>query len=86
MNGTPSVPPAAAAKRVRNRVPLLPEASKDAKRLAAVILEVWVLEVWASPPGLSACGGPAAKSYNLGGLGSLGLLGYGWRPRMRAAA
>ena len=41
MNGTPSVPPAAAAKRVRNRVPLLPEASKDAKRLAAVILEVW---------------------------------------------
>jgi len=41
MNGTPSVPRAAAAKRVRNRVPLLPEASKDAKRLAAVILEVW---------------------------------------------
>src|SRR6516165_459381 len=41
MNGTPSVPPAAAAKRVRNRVPLLPQASKDAKRLAAVILEVW---------------------------------------------
>src|SRR6516165_7080566 len=41
MNGTPSVPPAAAAKRVRNRVPLLPEASKDAKRLAAVVLEVW---------------------------------------------
>jgi len=41
MNGTPSVPRAAAARRVRNSVPLLPEAGKDAKRLAAVILEVW---------------------------------------------
>jgi len=29
------------AKRPRNRVPLLPEAGKDAKRMAAVILEVW---------------------------------------------
>ena len=41
MNGAASVPRAAAAKRARNSVPLLPEASKDAKRLAAVILEVW---------------------------------------------
>ncbi len=29
------------AKRARHTVPLLPEAGKDAKRLAAVILEVW---------------------------------------------
>ena len=29
------------ARRVRNSVPLVPEAGKDAKRLAAVILEVW---------------------------------------------
>ena len=39
MNATPSR--AATAKRPRNSVPLLPEASKDAKRKAAVILEVW---------------------------------------------
>jgi hypothetical protein len=30
-----------AARRARNSVPLLPEASKDAKRRAVVILEVW---------------------------------------------
>jgi hypothetical protein len=37
-----TAPPAGRpAKRARNRVPLLPEAGKDAKRLAAVILEVW---------------------------------------------
>jgi hypothetical protein len=37
-----TAPPAARlAKRARNSVPLLPEAGKDAKRLAAVILEVW---------------------------------------------
>jgi len=41
MNGAASVPRAAAAKRARNSVPLLPEASKDAKRMAAVVLEVW---------------------------------------------
>ena len=41
MSATPSAPRAAAAKRARNSVPLLPEAGKDAKRLAAVILEVW---------------------------------------------
>src|SRR5262245_22847920 len=29
------------AKRARNSVPLVPQASKDAKRMAAVILEVW---------------------------------------------
>ena len=29
------------AKRPRNSVPLVPEATKDSKRLAAVILEVW---------------------------------------------
>jgi hypothetical protein len=34
-------PRAATAKRARNSVPLVPEAGKDAKRLAAVILEVW---------------------------------------------
>jgi hypothetical protein len=39
MNAPPSR--AAAAKPPRSRVPLLPEASKDAKRMAAVILEVW---------------------------------------------
>src|SRR5262249_19006959 len=32
---------AATAERARNSVPLLPEAGKDAKRMAAVILEVW---------------------------------------------
>jgi hypothetical protein len=31
----------ASAKRPRHSVPLVPEANKDAKRLAAVILEVW---------------------------------------------
>jgi hypothetical protein len=37
-----AIPPASRpAKRPRNSVPLLPEANKDAKRLAAVILEVW---------------------------------------------
>jgi hypothetical protein len=37
-----TAPPAARlAKRARNSAPLLPEAGKDAKRLAAVILEVW---------------------------------------------
>ena len=37
-----TVPPVSRpAKRTRNSVPLVPEASKDAKRLAAVILEVW---------------------------------------------
>ena len=39
MNALPSR--AAAAKPPRSRVSLLPEASKDAKRMAAVILEVW---------------------------------------------
>jgi len=34
-------PRAATAKRARNSVPLVPEAGKDAKRLAAVVLEVW---------------------------------------------
>src|SRR6516164_9598791 len=34
-------PRAATAKRARNSVPLVPEAGKDAKRSAAVILEVW---------------------------------------------
>jgi hypothetical protein len=29
------------ARRARNSMPLVPEAGKDAKRLAAVILEVW---------------------------------------------
>jgi hypothetical protein len=33
--------PTAAAQRPRNRASLLPEASKDARRMAAVILEVW---------------------------------------------
>src|SRR5262249_32108774 len=42
MNAASSPPSrVAAAKRPRNSVPLLPEANKDAKRLAAVILEVW---------------------------------------------
>jgi hypothetical protein len=41
MNATPSSAPAAAAKRPRNSVPLVPEATKDAKRMAALILEVW---------------------------------------------
>ena len=37
-----TLPPASRpAKRPRNSVPLLPEAGKDAKRSAAVILEVW---------------------------------------------
>ena len=37
-----TTPPASQpSKRPRNSVPLVPEASKDAKRLAAVILEVW---------------------------------------------
>ena len=37
-----TAPPASRpAKRARNSVPLVPQASKDAKRLAAVILEVW---------------------------------------------
>jgi hypothetical protein len=39
MNATVS-PARAAAKRPRNSVPLLPEGSKNAKRLGAVILEV----------------------------------------------
>jgi hypothetical protein len=34
-------PVARPAKRARNSVPLVPQAGKDAKRLAAVILEVW---------------------------------------------
>src|SRR5262245_40101259 len=41
MNAATSAPRATAVRRARNSVPLLPEASKDAKRLAAVILEVW---------------------------------------------
>src|SRR5215472_14966867 len=41
MSATPSAPRATPAKRARNSVPLVPEAGKDAKRLAAVILEVW---------------------------------------------
>ena len=37
-----TAPPASRpTKRSRNSVPLLPEAGKDAKRVAAVILEVW---------------------------------------------
>src|SRR5215470_8558291 len=37
-----AVPPASRpAKHPRHSVPLLPEANKDAKRMAAVILEVW---------------------------------------------
>ena len=36
-----STPVSRLAKRARNSVPLVPEASKDAKRLATVILEVW---------------------------------------------
>src|SRR5262245_12928521 len=41
MSAAPPAPRAVAAKRARNRMPLLPEASKDAKRMAAVVLEVW---------------------------------------------
>jgi hypothetical protein len=41
MSVTSPAPRAATAKRARNSVPLVPEAGKDAKRLAAVILEVW---------------------------------------------
>src|SRR5215471_12872933 len=41
MSATPLASRAATTKRARNRVPLLPEAGKDAKRMAAVILEVW---------------------------------------------
>src|SRR5215831_6379480 len=41
MNAPSSPSRATASKRPRNSVPLLPEASKDAKRKAAVILEVW---------------------------------------------
>jgi hypothetical protein len=41
MSATPPASRVAPAKRARNSVPLLPEAGKDAKRLAAVILEVW---------------------------------------------
>src|SRR5262249_57851671 len=36
-----ALPASRPAKRARNSVPLVPQASKDAKRLAAVILEVW---------------------------------------------
>jgi len=39
MSAGPSAP--RAARRGRNSVPLLPEAGKEAKRQAAVILEVW---------------------------------------------
>src|SRR5215471_19131966 len=39
MSDTPATP--RPAKRCRNSVPLAPQAGKDAKRLAAVILEVW---------------------------------------------
>src|SRR5215472_9831938 len=41
MSAAPSAARAATTQRARNRGPLLPEANKDAKRLAAVILEVW---------------------------------------------
>jgi hypothetical protein len=41
MSAAPLASRAATAKRARNSAPLLPEASKDAKRMAAVILEVW---------------------------------------------
>ena len=36
-----ALPASRPAKRARNSVPLVPQASKDAKRMAAVILEVW---------------------------------------------
>jgi hypothetical protein len=41
MSAAPSSPRATTTKRARNSVPLVPAAGKDAKRLAAVILEVW---------------------------------------------
>ena len=41
MSAAPLASRAATAKRARNSAPLLSEASKDAKRMAAVILEVW---------------------------------------------
>src|SRR5262249_28337438 len=41
MSAAPLASRAATAERARNSVPLLPEAGKDAKRLAAAILEVW---------------------------------------------
>src|SRR5262245_585929 len=41
MSAAASASRAVTAKRARNSVPLLPEAGKDAKRMAAVILEVW---------------------------------------------
>src|SRR5262249_7187489 len=41
MSAAPLASRAATAERARNSVPLLPEAGKDAKRMAAVILEVW---------------------------------------------
>src|SRR6516164_4604335 len=41
MSAAPSAGRAAPTKRICNRAPLLPEAGKEAKRMAAVILEVW---------------------------------------------
>src|SRR5262249_2637140 len=41
MSAAPLASRAATAERARNSVPLLPEAGKDAKRMAAAILEVW---------------------------------------------
>jgi hypothetical protein len=41
MSVTPAAARAVAARRARNSVPLLPEVGKEARRQAAVILEVW---------------------------------------------
>jgi len=68
-----STTPNAVVKRARNTVPIAPEASKDAKRLAAVVLEV-LAGLRTPPQAATAIGLSQAGYYQLEARALRGLL------------
>ena len=81
-----AVPPASRpAKRLRPSVPLLPEANKDAKRMAAVILEVWA-GLRTPLQAAEALGLSRPRYYQIEANGLLGLVaGLAPKPKGRQA-
>ena len=71
MNGVTT--PNAVVKRARNTVPIAPETSKDAKRLAAVVLEV-LAGLRTPPQAATAIGLSQAGYYQLEARALRGLL------------
>jgi len=86
MSAGPSTARAVTARRERNSVPLLPQASPQARRLAALILEVWA-GLRTPLQAAQVLGLSLPRYYQIEGNGLAGLVaGCAPRPRGRQAS